>query len=34
MVARSPAGDVANYTRRVEAAYRQFWRVHCAKAGA
>lgn len=34
MVARSPAGDVANYTRCVETAYRQFWRDHCAKAGA
>ncbi|WP_316163775.1 tetratricopeptide repeat protein [Bradyrhizobium sp. SZCCHNRI20481] len=32
MVARSPAGDVANYTRCVEAGYRQFWRDHCAKA--
>ncbi|WP_316231007.1 tetratricopeptide repeat protein [Bradyrhizobium sp. SZCCHNR1051] len=32
LVARSPAGDVANYTRCVEAGYRQFWRDHCAKA--
>ncbi len=34
MVARSPAGDVANYTRCVETAYRQFWRDYCAKAPA
>ncbi|MGJ5118889.1 tetratricopeptide repeat protein [Bradyrhizobium oligotrophicum] len=33
LVARSPAGDVANYTRCVEAGYRQFWRDYCAKAG-
>ncbi|MGY3450393.1 O-linked N-acetylglucosamine transferase family protein [Bradyrhizobium sp. USDA 4353] len=33
-VARSPAGDVANYTRCVESAYRQFWQAYCAKAGA
>ncbi|MGJ4953328.1 tetratricopeptide repeat protein [Bradyrhizobium sp. HKCCYLS20291] len=33
LVARSPAGDVANYTRCVEAAYRQFWRTYCAKPG-
>ncbi|MDU0957157.1 MAG: acetylglucosamine transferase, partial [Bradyrhizobium sp.] len=32
-VARSPAGDVAHYTRCVEAGYRQFWRDYCAKAG-
>ncbi|UFZ07800.1 tetratricopeptide repeat protein [Bradyrhizobium ontarionense] len=32
MVARSPAGDVANYTRCVEAAYRQFWQTYCAGA--
>ncbi|CCD88645.1 putative O-linked N-acetylglucosamine transferase, SPINDLY family; TPR domain protein [Bradyrhizobium sp. ORS 285] len=34
MVARSPAGDVANYTRCVESAYRQFWQTYCAKTGA
>ncbi|CCD98118.1 tetratricopeptide repeat protein [Bradyrhizobium sp. STM 3809] len=33
MVARSPAGDVANYTRCVEAGYRQFWQTYCAKGG-
>ncbi|WP_315725097.1 MULTISPECIES: tetratricopeptide repeat protein [unclassified Bradyrhizobium] len=30
-VAHSPAGDVANYTRCVEAGYRQFWQAYCAK---
>ncbi|MGJ4999510.1 tetratricopeptide repeat protein [Bradyrhizobium sp. HKCCYLS3077] len=34
MVARSPAGDVAHYTRCVEAGYRQFWRDYCAGAAA
>jgi predicted O-linked N-acetylglucosamine transferase (SPINDLY family) len=31
-IAASRAGDVALYTREVEAAYRRFWRVHCAAA--
>jgi predicted O-linked N-acetylglucosamine transferase (SPINDLY family) len=30
LIARSPAGDVAAYTREVEAGYRQFWRTYCA----
>lgn len=33
-IAASPAGDVAVYTRRVEAGYRQFWRDYCAGATA
>ena len=33
MIARSPAGNVATYTRCVEAGYLQFWQTHCAKAG-
>jgi len=32
MIARSRAGNVATYTREVEAGYRQFWRDFCAKA--
>ncbi|WP_316167179.1 MULTISPECIES: tetratricopeptide repeat protein [unclassified Bradyrhizobium] len=32
-IARSPAGNVANYTRCVEAAYRQLWRDYCARSG-
>jgi tetratricopeptide (TPR) repeat protein len=31
-IASSPAGNVAVYTERVEAGYRQFWRDYCAKA--
>jgi predicted O-linked N-acetylglucosamine transferase (SPINDLY family) len=31
-IATSPAGNVALYTREVEAAYRKFWRDYCAKA--
>lgn len=31
-IAASPAGDVERYTREVEAAYRRFWRDHCAGA--
>lgn len=31
-IANSPAGNVAAYTQRVEAGYRQFWRDYCAKA--
>ncbi|MCA1388639.1 tetratricopeptide repeat protein [Bradyrhizobium sp. IC3123] len=31
-IAASPAGDVEFYTREVEAAYRRFWRDHCAAA--
>jgi predicted O-linked N-acetylglucosamine transferase (SPINDLY family) len=29
-IASSPAGNIAVYTREVEAAYRQFWRGYCA----
>jgi len=29
-IANSPAGNVAIYTQRVEAGYRQFWRDYCA----
>lgn len=29
-IANSPAGNVAVYTQKVEAGYRQFWRDHCA----
>jgi predicted O-linked N-acetylglucosamine transferase (SPINDLY family) len=32
MIARSAAGDVEVYTRKVEDGYRQFWRDHCASA--
>jgi predicted O-linked N-acetylglucosamine transferase (SPINDLY family) len=31
-IANSPAGNVAIYTERVEAGYRQFWRDYCATA--
>ena len=31
-IASSPAGNVAVYTERVEAGYRQFWRDYCASA--
>jgi predicted O-linked N-acetylglucosamine transferase (SPINDLY family) len=31
-IARSPAGNVALYTQKVEAGYRQFWRDYCATA--
>lgn len=31
-IANSPAGNVAVYTQKVEAAYRQFWRDYCATA--
>ena len=31
-IANSPAGNVAIYTQRVEAGYRQFWRDYCATA--
>ncbi|WP_407183233.1 tetratricopeptide repeat protein [Bradyrhizobium centrosematis] len=31
-IAASPAGNVERYTREVEAAYRRFWRDHCAVA--
>jgi predicted O-linked N-acetylglucosamine transferase (SPINDLY family) len=31
-IANSPAGNVAVYTQRVEAGYRQFWRDYCATA--
>ena len=31
-IAGSPAGNVAIYTQKVEAAYRQFWRDYCATA--
>jgi predicted O-linked N-acetylglucosamine transferase (SPINDLY family) len=31
-IASSPAGNVAVYTERVEAGYRQFWRDYCATA--
>jgi predicted O-linked N-acetylglucosamine transferase (SPINDLY family) len=31
-IANSPAGNVAVYTERVEAGYRQFWRDYCATA--
>ncbi|MHB0767735.1 O-linked N-acetylglucosamine transferase, SPINDLY family protein [Bradyrhizobium sp. 5.13L] len=31
-IAASPAGNVEIYARRVEEAYRQFWRDHCAAA--
>jgi predicted O-linked N-acetylglucosamine transferase (SPINDLY family) len=31
-IANSPAGNVAIYTERVEAGYRQFWRDYCTKA--
>jgi predicted O-linked N-acetylglucosamine transferase (SPINDLY family) len=31
-IANSPAGNVAIYTQRVEAGYRQFWRDYCAAA--
>jgi predicted O-linked N-acetylglucosamine transferase (SPINDLY family) len=33
-IANSPAGNVAVYTERVEAGYRQFWRDYCATASA
>ena len=33
-IAASPAGNVAVYTQRVEAGYRQFWRDYCAAASA
>jgi predicted O-linked N-acetylglucosamine transferase (SPINDLY family) len=31
-IANSPAGNIAIYTERVEAGYRQFWRDYCTKA--
>jgi predicted O-linked N-acetylglucosamine transferase (SPINDLY family) len=31
-IANSPAGNIAVYTERVEAGYRQFWRDYCASA--
>jgi predicted O-linked N-acetylglucosamine transferase (SPINDLY family) len=31
-IANSPAGNVAVYTQKVEAGYRQFWRDYCATA--
>jgi predicted O-linked N-acetylglucosamine transferase (SPINDLY family) len=31
LIAHSAAGNVAAYTRRVEAGYRQFWRDYCAR---
>jgi predicted O-linked N-acetylglucosamine transferase (SPINDLY family) len=31
-IARSPAGNIAVYTQKVEAGYRQFWRDYCAAA--
>ena len=31
-IANSPAGNIAVYTERVEAGYRQFWRDYCATA--
>jgi predicted O-linked N-acetylglucosamine transferase (SPINDLY family) len=34
MIARSAAGDVEVYTRKVEEGYRQFWRDYCASAAA
>ncbi|MGJ4932465.1 tetratricopeptide repeat protein [Bradyrhizobium sp. HKCCYLS2038] len=33
MLASSAAGNVATYARKVEEAYRLFWRRHCASAG-
>jgi predicted O-linked N-acetylglucosamine transferase (SPINDLY family) len=31
LIAHSAAGNVAAYTQRVEAGYRQFWRDYCAR---
>jgi predicted O-linked N-acetylglucosamine transferase (SPINDLY family) len=33
-IARSEAGDVEVYTRRVEEAYRKFWRDYCVSSAA
>jgi len=32
MIARSAAGNVEVYTRKVEEGYRQFWRDYCGSA--